>query len=211
MRRRCFGAITLTLLVIGSADALGQVPRRFELTPYAAHRFGGSFEHEDGTTSIDLDDANGFGLIFNVRESAKTQWEVIYARQDTSADTSSVAGLATSTDVRFEHLQGGGTYEFDARPGWQPFLAATLGGTHVTPRWAGLQGDTFWSMSIGTGVAIRPSARIGFRLEARVWGMLVDSDTRLFCISSGGATCEIEIDGRVLWQLETFAGVTVRF
>jgi hypothetical protein len=41
---------------------------------------------------------------------------------------------------------------------------------------------------------------------------LIDSDTNLFCASGiGGAVCAIRVDGRVLWQIETFAGVVFRF
>jgi hypothetical protein len=76
----------------------------------------------------------------------------------------------------------------------------------------GLNSETFWSFSIGAGLQIRPSDRLGIRLEARAWGTLIESDTTLFCLSGvQGASCGIRMDGRVLWQLETIAGIVVRF
>ena len=90
--------------------------------------------------------------------------------------------------------------------GVRPYLAATLGAARITPRLSGLGDDSFWSFSIGTGLQIRPTARFGIRLEARAWGTLIDSDTRLFCRSGVQvAGCAIRLDGRVLWQIETFS------
>jgi hypothetical protein len=197
------------MLLVASREASAQPEtRRFELTPYAGYRFGGEFEAQDSSVSVKLVDAASAGLIFNMRESANTQWEAVYSRQKSSVDTSVPA---PSTDVQMEVLQGGGTYEFNARAG-HPYLAATLGGTRISPRVPGLNGDTFWSMSLGVGLQLPLGERLGLRLEARAWGTLIDSDTDLFCQSgSGGATCAIEIDGHVLWQLEAFAGLAFRF
>ena len=201
------------VLALAAGEILAQgAPLRFELTPYAGYRFGGTFEDAEDVTQVELDDDAAFGLIFNVRESASTQWEVVYARQDTAADTAGLSGLAASTDVRLQHLQGGGTYEFESRGAVRPYLAATLGGTQISPRVSGLDSDTFWSFSIGTGLQIRPTQRLGIRLEARAWGTLIESGSSLFCVSGiGGAACAIQIDGKLLWQVETFAGITVRF
>ena len=205
-------ALLPIMLLSIPAEAVGQSNfGRAELTPYAGYRFGGSFDSEDGSASVRLDDRGSGGLILNVRETANTQWEVIYARQDTVADTSALAEFAPSTNVQMDFLQGGGTYEFEGTS-VRPYLAATIGGTHISPEAPGLNSDTFWSMSIGLGLQFRPSERLGFRLEARAWGTLIDSDTDLFCVSDlGGAVCAIKVDGRVLWQIETFAGVVFRF
>lgn len=187
-------------------------PRRFELTPYAGYRFGGTFDDDESAISVELDDRSSAGLIFNVREAENTQWEVIFSRQQTVADTSDVTGLGPLVDVDVEYLQGGGTYQGRRRDGVRPYLAATLGAARITPRLSGLGDQSFWSFSIGTGLQIRPTERFGIRLEARAWGTLVDSDTRLFCRSGAQvAGCAIRVDGRVLWQVEAFAGLVFRF
>ena len=187
-------------------------PRRFELTPYAGYRFGGTFENDESAISVELDDRSGAGLIFNVREAENTQWEVIFSRQRTVADTADVTGLGPLVDVDVEYLQGGGTYQGRRRDGVRPYLAATLGAARITPRLAGLGDDSFWSFSIGTGLQIRPTERFGVRFEVRAWGTLVDSDSRLFCRSGVQvAGCAIRVDGSVLWQIEAFAGLVFRF
>ena len=205
--------VLLVLPPLVAAQTSGQAElHRFELTPYAGYRFGGTFEDEDSTVSVELDDRSSAGLIFNVRESENTQWEVIFSRQQTSADTTQVSGLDPRVDVDVEYLQGGGTYQGRRRNGVRPYLAATAGVARIAPRVGGLGDDSFWSFSVGTGLQIRPTERFGIRLEARAWGTLIESDTSLFCRSGAQvAGCAIRLDGRVLWQLEAFAGLVLRF
>ena len=86
--RPCFALVCAGLALLLSAGAFAQSsPGRFELTPYGGFRFGGDFDGVDGDATADLDDDVSFGLIANLRESANTQWELIYARQSTTADT----------------------------------------------------------------------------------------------------------------------------
>lgn len=204
-------AIAAVLLLLAGAGPAFAGDGDFELTPYGGFAFGGSFEDEDSETRVDLDDDASFGLIFNLRESGNTQWELIYAHQGTSADTADVPGLGPSVDIDLDYLQLGGTYQ---GPGerLRPYLALTLGGTRIAPGSASLDSDTFWSFSLGTGLQLNPTNRLGLRLEARAWGTLVDSDSGLFCLSDvQGAACAIALDGKLLWQVEAFAGVVFRF
>lgn len=210
--RRATEAAALAALLLASGSVFAQQDDRdFEVTPYGGFAFGGSFEDEDSSIRVDLDDDASFGLIFNRRESNNTQWELVYAHQGTSADTADVPGLGPSVDIDLDYLQLGGTYE---GPGerLRPYLALTLGGTRIAPDADALDSDTFWSFSVGTGLKLNPTARLGLRLEARAWGTLVDSDSELFCLSDlQGAVCAISLDGRMLWQVEAFAGLVFRF
>jgi hypothetical protein len=50
------------------------------------------------------------------------------------------------------------------------------------------------------------------RLEARLYGSLIDDSSALFCASGpAGAGCAIAVEGDALWQLEARAGVVFRF
>ena len=115
-----------------------------------------------------------------------------------------------STDLHV--LQLGGTYRGDGEK-VQPYLAATVGGTHVRTTASGdSQNDTFFSGSIGVGINVLPNERFGIRLEARAYGTLTDSDTDLFCQTGPDLNvCAIRVDGTILGQFETFAGFTFRF
>lgn len=212
-RSGAFTGLCALLLAGASAadDARADAPEyRFELTPILGYRFGGEFDEVEGETTIELDDASSFGLILNGRDEANTQWEVYYSRQATSADTVNVPGLASETDVDIHYLLLGGTYRGSGER-IKPFLSAGIGGTHISPDTSALENETFWSFSVGTGLQLYASERWALRLEARGIGTLLDTDSDLFCVSDGGAVCAFRIEGRVLWQLETFAGVTFRF
>ena len=200
----------LALLLGGNAFAQSS-PGKFEITPYGGFRFGGTFEDLDADLSAELDDDASFGLILNLRESSNTQWELIYAQQNTAVDTSEFTFSDPSIDVDLQSLQIGGTYMGEGQRA-RPYVAATVGGTYISPDFAGLDSDTFWSFSIGAGLQAFPSKRVGLRVEARVWGTLLSSNSDLFC-SSGpdGGLCAITVDGDALWQFETFAGVVFRF
>lgn len=203
-------AVCLVLLAAGSG-ASAEEPPRFELTPYGGYRFGGTFEDDDAGLEIELGDDASYGLIVNLRDGPDTQYEIIYSRQGTSADTAAVAELPPVVEIDIEHLQIGGTYQGRGERA-RPYLALTLGGSRLSPDFTGGVSDTFWSFSIGTGLTFRPSARIGLRVEARAWATLIDSDSSLFCESGPEiALCAIALDGDVLWQLETFAGIVFRF
>jgi len=198
--------------VLWSATAMAQdEPFNFELTPYGAYRFGGEFQESDSDLSIDVDSNSSFGVIFNARHSPITQWEILYARQETSADTTGLDSLDSSLDLGIEYLHAGGTYLWDG-DAVRPFLAATLGVTRVEVDNPGFDDDSFFSFALGLGLQVRPTDRLGIRLEARGFGTLLDSDTDIFCQTGpDNNICAVRIDGTVLWQLETFAGLVFRF
>lgn len=203
-------AAALALLCAAGGAGAQESPGKFELTTYGGYRFGGTFEDVTTGAEVDLDDDTAIGLIANLRESSNTQWELIYSRQETSADLGALTTPQPSLDVRLQSLQIGGTYLGDGERA-RPYVAATIGGMHVDPE-SLFDGDTFWSFSIGGGLQVAPSNRVGLRLEARIWGTLIDTDSSLFCTSdSQGGLCAIETDSRMLWQFETFAGVVFRF
>jgi hypothetical protein len=59
---------------------------------------------------------------------------------------------------------------------------------------------------------LMPSSRIGIRVEARAYGTLLSSDTKLFCQTGPDQNiCAVQVDGNLLSQFETFAGITFRF
>jgi len=184
---------------------------KFELTPFGAQKFGGTFEVEDLSGSYDLADSSSFGLILNFPHKANTQWEVFYSKQETEAEFSEATPNDPIVEVDLQVLQLGGTYQFEGEK-VRPYLAATIGGTHVKTRSTGSGSDTFWSGSIGLGVMISPSSRIGLRLEARAHGAFTNSSTDLFCETGPDANvCAIRLEGDMLGQIETFAGVVIRF
>lgn len=205
MKRYVFAAL-MFVPALASAQESG-----VEVTPFVGYRFGGTFESEETTAEYEMQDSSSFGLLLNFPHKGNTQWEVLYSQQRSAANYSGMAGPDPEVDVEIHVLQLGGTYLFEGGKA-QPYLAATIGGTHIRTESTTSQDDTFFSGSIGLGVKFMPSARIGIRLEARAYGTLIDSSSRIFCSTGPDQNiCAVQVDGKMLSQFETFAGVTFRF
>jgi hypothetical protein len=182
-----------------------------EITAFGAYRFGGTFEDEDSDVKYELRDSPSFGLILNIRHQDPTQWEIFYSQQQTEAELLGATLNDPEVDVDLHVLQLGGTYQWEGEVA-RPYLAFTLGGTHVRTRSAESASDTFFSGSIGIGMKFLPASRVGIRIEARAHGTLVDNSTDLFCSTGPDDNiCAIRLNGKMLSQVETFAGITVRF
>lgn len=205
-------AIAALLLACLPAPAAAQnKPLKYELTPYAGFRMGGEFEEDNGDGRIDLEDSNAFGLMFNIAAHPNGQYELIYARQSTDADTQGFLTDDPTIDIDVEYFQFGGTYLFDGGS-TRPFIALTFGASRFDPGLAGTDTESFFSASFGGGFQLRATERLGVRLEARVFTTFVDSDTDLFCESLGGeGSCLIRVEGEMFTQWEARAGLVFRF
>jgi hypothetical protein len=213
-RRTLFLAGALVALAgAGPTTAQEAPPPRFELTPYAGYRFGGEFAAETGDAEYEIHEGDAQGLIFNIkaRESG-TQWEILYGRQQTEVETqaSFVGGPLLPIDIDYVHF--GGTYLFD-RGTTRPFVALTVGLTRFEPSLSDPEPENFFSGSLGGGVHLRATQRVGVRLEARVFATFVDTDGAIFCVSGVAqiSGCAISIHGEAILQYEVHAGVVFRF
>ena len=205
--------VLAVLLSIAPCARAQQAEAAFELTPLLGYRFGGTFEIEDSPDSYDIEDSASYGLIMNFPHRANTRWEILYSRQSTEAVYSDPASSNARLDIDSQILQIGGTYQFESESSSvQPYLAATIGGTHVKASANGSESDTFFSGSLGLGILVAPNSRVGLRLEARGHATFTNSSTNLLCVSGPDLNaCAIEVTGDVLTQFETFAGVVIRF
>jgi hypothetical protein len=94
----------------------------------------------------------------------------------------------------------------------RPFLAATVGATRFDPDPLTFDSENFFSFSIGAGWQVQPSARLGLRLEGRLLGTFLHSDTELFCATGPDENiCAIAADSDMFWQFQTSLGVILRF
>jgi opacity protein-like surface antigen len=204
-------AVLLLAAVSHGQDlAANEIPR-FSLTPFGGYTFGGEFEDEEGSLSVEVDDAAHFGLIFNIRESANTQWEIFYARQESEADTSEVSATQPVVDIDVQYLHIGGTYVADGNLA-RPFLAAGIGGTRFDPGPLTFDTENFFSFSIGAGWQVQPTDRLGLRLEGRLLGTFLRSDTALFCETGPDENiCAIVANSDLYWQFQTSLGAVFAF
>ena len=184
---------------------------KFEITPYAAYRFGGGFDDDDTGDEFDLEDSNAMGVIFNIMANPNGQYEILYARQDTEVNTEGTAASQPFVDLDVEYLQFGGTYLFDGEK-VRPFIAMTFGLSHFEPQFADLDSENYFSASFGGGIKFHATETLGVRFEGRVFTTFLDSNSSIFCSSSFGAgECLVQASGTSLTQWEARAGLIFRF
>jgi len=206
------------LVVMAIASLLHSIPAaaqdtnfKFELTPFAAYRVGGNFEEKDGAGRVELNESNAQGIMFNIKANPNGQYELLYSRQSTDADTAGFLINDPTIDLDVETFHFGGTYLFDGE-NTRPFLALTLGITQFDPGITDSGSESFFSASLGGGVQLNATKRLGIRLEARAFTTFVEDDSNIFCASSGGeGGCLIQVDARTLTQWEARAGLVFRF
>lgn len=201
------------LAMSGAAAAAENAIPAFSATPIGGYTFGGEFEDAAATASVEVEEAAHYGLIVNLRESANTQYELFYARQESEAD---IAGLpagapAGSVDLDVQYLHVGGTYVADGLRA-RPFLAATVGATRFDPDPLTFDSENFFSFGLGAGWQFASTERLGLRLESRLLGTFLRSDSELFCETGPEENlCAISTDSDMYWQLQASLGVVFRF
>lgn len=188
---------------------------RFAVTPLLGYRMGGGFENKDTGADVSLDDAAAVGFIINapaeaIGDDAYTEWELYFSRQSAGIQDAP-AGVDLSLDVDISYLLVGGTY-VGAGELVRPFLAAGIGGAHLSPDASGYDSDTVFAFGIGAGAQVFPTEHVGLRLEVRALGAVLDSNSSIFCASGPeGSACAVGASGDLLWQWEVFAGLVARF
>ena len=138
---------------------------------------------------------------------------MLYAHQDTELETQPSFVGGPTLDIGVTYFQFGGTYIFeDNSESTAPFIALTAGLTRFEPGLDDVDAENYFSWSLGGGVQLRADRRVGVRLEARVFGSLIDDDSALFCVSSPERNaCALFVEGESLYQVEARVGVVARF
>jgi hypothetical protein len=186
----------------------------FEATPFVGYRVGGRFEGERPLDSsefeVDVKDGSSFGLDLGLYRDETSFYELLYSRQEAGLD-SREAALA-GVDVRTEYLHFGGTLLFPRDRGYVPYLSLTLGATRLNALGGDYDSETNLSASVGGGFRFPLGTNLAATLGVRAYVTLVDSDTDIFCISTGeNAGCLLKSSGNTFWQGEAELGLTARF
>lgn len=175
---------------------------KYELTPYAGWRTSSSLEEEATGATINLDETVSYGLILSVKKDGKTNYDLLFSKQDT--DLRLTTGQSEGLSISYVHLGGTVFYEAD---NLRPFVSGGLGATHISPSNSAFSSETKFSFSVGGGVMVPFQERVALRLEARGYGTVVDSSGSILC--SGG--CVAHFTGSLFWQVEALAGISFAF
>lgn len=186
-------------------------PTRFELTPMVGARFGGTFDDELLQQELDVGDSESVALVFDIRASADTQYEILYSRQETELETDAFFSSQGLVDLTTEYFQVGGTYLLEGDR-HRPYIAATLGVSRFNPESGDLSSENFFAMTFGGGYRFNLTPRLGLRLEGRAYLNWIDSDSEIFCQTGpNNNICAVTVDGDLLTQFEASIGLTFKF
>jgi len=175
-----------------------------EISPMVGYRFGGEFTDAVTDKDMDVKEAASYGLAVDVEYAPGRMVEVFYSRQSTE-----IEDVTPSFDVDVEYFQIGGVAEYP-QPKYTPYAVGTLGATRFSPD-GDLDSETQFSLTFGGGVKWFLNDNWAIKLEGRAFFTVFNSQTEVFCVSSGGAVCLFRASGSLMWQVEANAGVTFRF
>ena len=176
------------------------------VTLYGGDRFGGSVTDSTNNSSIDLKNGSSFGLAVDIGLDPARQVEVFYSQQNTAL--TSGAFSSTRNDLTLRNYHVGGTAFID-EIGRGVYVMGGIGGTTATPQGRGLNSATFFSGNLGVGWMVPLGRHVGFRFEARGYGIALRGSGVLFC--GGQSGCTVAVKGNGLFYGEVLAGVAARF
>jgi hypothetical protein len=193
------------LLLSLAAPAAAQPSDRVEVSVLAGYRFGGDFYEIASGRPVDNDGATSFGVAVNIPITFDTQVEALITHQQARF----VAPATGLPDARFrvtvDHYQVGGLTELCGVRA-RPFVTALLGLTRYE---AAGDHELRFSGSVGGGVKLFPSPRVGVRLDGRVFATLVDANFDALVCSAG--FCFGSVNAWVVWQAEFTTALVIRF
>lgn len=205
-------ALALLLWMSPSISLAGEAYRA-EVTPFVAYRFSGDFETKSGDPDQpfenDVDDGSGWGIDLGYYRDDTSYYQLLYSRRNGGLDSTNEA--LQGADVTIEYFHIGGTLLLPQPRGQVGFISMTVGATRFDTDARGYSSDSKFSFSLGGGVRFPITEAVWATLGIRGYGTFVDSDTRILCISDGGADCLIQGSGQMLWEVEAIAGATFRF
>jgi len=212
-KQSCIQGVFIAMMLIAALFPLPAMAADVEITPFAGYTMGGEFTDAVTGKSLSFDDTSSYGIMVDFKqpmdkEGGESWIELYYSRQQTKlkADQGPFFGDPLF-DVNIEYFHLGGTYG-KATGKVKPFVVGTFGATHMTPEGDGLHSETKFSLSLGGGVKLYLTERVGIRLDARWFGTLFNGSGTAFC--SGGA-CLVNVQGDMLSQYTANAGVIVAF
>jgi opacity protein-like surface antigen len=209
-RRGVSRALLITAMALAAlpAHAQDELPL-FQAAAHGAYRAGGSLEDRDTGDERDFDEGNAFALALELRYARGDDryFQLWYSRQESNVDDGT-----TVHDADIEYLHLGGTVPFGNMERVQPYFAAGLGATRLSADTADADDRTFFSGSLGLGLAVPLAKHASFRLEARGYLTATDTSSAIFCRSDQlGGVCRIRASSSTLFQAEALAGFAVRF
>jgi hypothetical protein len=203
--------IIVSSIIFGTDTVLAQ--GRFEITPYIGYQFSGSVPYTTG--KFDIKNSPDYGLVVDIPLPLRdgVELELLYIRMDTKLKYDQYSyGVITKSeefDMIVEYYQIGALNVFEM-PGSsvKPFGGLTLGASRFNPNGTERGDEWFFSATLGAGVKIIPSERIGIRLQGRLLMPFQWGSAGLWC-GTGGCSAGVGTTS-VFLQGDFTAGLIIR-
>ncbi len=207
MIRKSLVIAALAVLCLPSAS-WGQF-RRGDVAAFVGYQWGGGLNTREGR--LELEPSVNYGLEINVVARREGEIVILYNRQDT--DVKLVGGGAVPDSILFgaavNYFQLGGQGIAPVDGPAKPYAALTLGVTWFDPKRSGASSEWRFSGSLGAGVKVSPTERVGIRAQGRWWFNFLTSGSQWFCGLPGG--CYVSTTGTVISQGEVSGGLLINF
>ena len=207
MVRTCLILFALVLLCVPSS-AWGQ-RKKGDISVNVGWQWGGGITTPDGR--FEVAPSINYGLEVNVLARREGEIVLLYNRQD--SEVIQRGGGAVPDDTLFgvavNYFQIGGAGIAPVDGPLKPYVALTLGLTWFDPKQSGVSSSWRFSGSLGGGIKISPTERIGFRAQGRWWFNIITAGSTWWCGLPGG--CAVSVSGTVISQGEVSGGLMVNF
>jgi len=203
------------VLAIGVFGINQYAQAQIDLQPFVGWQFGGKAQFLEGELNIKSD--MNYGIAMDVKIHDGVMLELYYSQMNTTADWRPYPGFgniwpATTIAMDVHYLQVGGIRYLE-RGNFEPFGGLTLGaswfeGYENTDKSGGTETVTRFAATLGGGVKIMPSDRIGLRLEARLLMPMYFAGVGLWAGTGGGG---VSVNSWVpILQADLTAGLVIR-
>jgi hypothetical protein len=198
MKRILFSGMLVVLVLAAAAQAEAQ---QIEITPFVGYQFGGELEEiDDEPITRKLDQSPTWGLMLDVGITYLDQLEFYYSSQGTDLNR----GVEQAVGVTIDHFQIGAIHQYAPSRPINPYIGISLGASKFV---VGGDSDTRFSGSLSGGVKMVVSDHLGFRFDARVFGISTGTNP----ITCSDEFCIGYPDTSIIWQYTINAGVMIHF
>lgn len=181
------GLLVFVILMLDPSILFAQ--GKFEITPYAGYMFGGRLRFYEGDFKIN--DNFNYGLALDIEVAKDTKLELFWSEMQTTAEFKSFYGFDNPNywidrfDIRVGYIQIGTVQEIDL-DNIRPFGVLTVGTSYFMPQNTNYKDSWKFSVSLGAGVKIWFTERVGIRLQGRMLMPILWGGAG-FTVGSGGA------------------------
>ncbi|MCK5394631.1 MAG: outer membrane beta-barrel protein [Gammaproteobacteria bacterium] len=200
-------SVLLALLMAPISNADKYPYTDYAFTPFAGFRISDSLEDELMEETIDVDETSSFGFILSMRRDRLATYDLYFSRQDTAIIPRSAGVAGTPLDIRIDYFHLGGTVDYEVDK-LRPFATGGLGIARISPANDIFGTETKFSFSLGGGVKVPITEKVGLRFEARALGITTSGDRRVLCANG---QCVAQFEGSLFLQFEASVGLSIAF